>query len=109
MQKVKAIRKPKVLEVLKKKYEGVEEIKGFDIAIDMVMNARDVSEAVKILTPLLRQRLVLINPEYVEAIEIVMEYEEPAIKLYLRTKEVTITRYEVRVESILVYSANPWC
>lgn len=108
MQEVKTVRKSKVLEVLKKKYDGLE-IKGFDTAIDMVMNAKNVREAVKILVPLLRQRLVLINPECVEAIEIIDEHGKPAIKLYLLTKEVTITKNDVRVESTLIYAPNPWC
>jgi len=108
MQEVKTKRKPRILETLKRKYDG-SEIRGFDVILDMVMNARTAKEATKLLMPLLRQRLVLINPERTEAVEIVEERNEPVIKVHLLTKVVRITRYEITVEPVLIYTPNPWC
>ena len=107
MQEVKTKRKPRILETLKRKYDG-SEIKGFDIVLDLIMNARTAKEAAKLLMPLLRQRLVLINPDNVEAIEVLEEKGEPVIKVHLLSKEVKITKHEVAIESIIIFTPNPW-
>jgi len=105
MQVVKVREKPRILEALKRKYDG-SKVAGFDLVLDSIKDAKNVKEAIKTLMPLLRQRLLIVNPEFIQAVEIVEEHGEPAIKLYLLTKEITVNRYEVRVESLTIIS---WC
>lgn len=107
MQVTKSKKKSKILEILKRKYDGAP-LAGFDTVLELVMSARSAREASKLLMPLLRQRLVLINPDSVEAIEVLEEKGEPVIKVHLLSKEVKITKHEVSIESIIIFAPNPW-
>jgi len=107
MQVVKQVKeKPKsmVEELLKRKYEGVK-IAGFDEIIEILPNTRDAKEATKLLMPLLRQKLVLVNPEHVETVEIVERRGEVAIEVRLLSTDIVITRNDIEVmaKSIITY------
>ena len=86
--------KPKrswVDEALERKYNG-EELAGFEVALEKVADAKDAVEAAKILQPLLRQNLIIIDPRKAEALEIVEERGEKVIRLMLSHYEIKIKR-----------------
>ena len=97
--------KPKrswVDEALERKYEG-KELVGFDVALEKVVDAKDAIEAAKILQPLLRQNLVLVDPRKAEVVEIAEERGEKVIRILMPNCEVKIKRHYVEIMPPSVY------